>query len=138
MAKKVDSWNNSALKRFLWKIWAWSRFIYSCESELWKTYQQKVREQPIPKSASKKKVIKSKPRSRESSPDPVLRANTEVIRKRRPINFTLEDLNEDDDENWVDSSQPKSGPTKSAKKTRSQRKKRNSVKKIIYSEDESD
>ena len=82
--------------------------------------------------------MKNKPRSRKSSPDPVLRANTEVIRKRRPINFTIEDLNEDDDENWVDSSQPKSGPSKSAKKTRSQRKKRNSVKKIIYSEDESD
>ena len=81
---------------------------------------------------------KSKPRSRESSPDPVLRTNKEVIRKRRPINFTLEDLNEDDDENWVDSSQPKLGPTKSAKNKRPQRKKRNSVKKIIYSEDESD
>ena len=69
-----------------------------------------------------------------------MRANTEVIRKRRPINFTLEDLNEDDDENWVDSSQPKLGPTKSAKNKRalSQRKKRNSVKKIIYSEDEDD
>ena len=83
---------------------------------------------------------KSKPRSRESSPDPVLRANKEVIRKRRPINFTLEDLNEDDDENWVDSSQPKSGPSKSAKSKRvlRQHKKRNSVKKILYSEDEND
>ena len=87
-------------------------------------------------------MIKSKPKSRESSPDPVLRANKEVIRKRRPINFTLEDLNEDEDEdeNWVDTIQPKSGPTQSAKNKRvlSQRKKRNSVKKIIYSEDEND
>jgi len=52
-------------------------------------------------STKKKSATKSKPRSRKSSPEPV-RENKNYIRKRKPINFTVDDLNEDEeeDQNW--------------------------------------
>ena len=70
-----------------------------------------------------------------------MKANKEVVRKRRPINFTIDDLNGDEveDENWRGSS--KSGMTKSAeaKRVLPRRQSRGSaVKKPAYSEDESD
>ena len=35
------------------------------------------------------------------SPDPIMRANKEVVRKRRPINFTVDDLDDDKDESFT-------------------------------------
>ena len=35
------------------------------------------------------------------SPDPVMKANKEVVRKRRPINFTVDDLDNDKDESFT-------------------------------------
>ena len=106
--------------------------LSSDEPDLWS-------QNPAGSTSKKTSVIQSKPRPRKSSPDPVLKANKEVVRKRRPINFTLEDLDDDEaeDENWTGS--PNSVVTKTAKPKRasSRRKIRNSVKNSIP-EDESD
>jgi len=109
--------------------------ISSDESDLEESRtQDKINKQS---SASKNSsVTKNKSRS----PNP-LKANKEVVRKRRPINFTIDDLNGDEveDESWRGS--PKSGMTKSAeaKRVLPRRQSRGSaVKKPAYSEDESD
>ena len=75
--------------------------ISSDEPDVWPQHQ--IKKQPPTGSASKKTLItKSKPRSQKSpSPDPVMRTNQEVIRKRRPINFTVDDLDDDKDESFT-------------------------------------
>jgi len=89
-------------------------------------------------SASKKSATKSKPRSRKSSPTP-MRENKNIIRKRKPINFTVDDLNDDEaeDENWKGSPkvQPKMGVE--GKRVMPGRRSRQTPKKT-YSDSESD
>ena len=53
------------------------------------------------KKFKKASVTKNKPRSQTLSPDPIMRANKEVVRKRRPINFTVDDLDDDKDESFT-------------------------------------
>ena len=53
------------------------------------------------KKFKKTSVTKNKPRSQTLSPDLVMRANKEVVRKRRPINFTVDDLDDDKDESFT-------------------------------------
>ena len=53
------------------------------------------------KKFKKTSVTKNKPRSQTLSPDPIMRANKEVVRKRRPINFTVDDLDDDKDESFT-------------------------------------
>ena len=107
--------------------------ISSDEPDLWP-------QNPAGSTSKKTSVIQSKPRPRKSSPDPVMKANKEVVRKRRPINFTLEDLDNDeaDDENWTGSQNSVVTKTAKAKRALSLRKSRKSVKNPTYSEDESD
>ena len=40
--------------------------------------------------------------AKPSSPDPLIRENKEIVRKRRPINFSLNDLDDDEtgDDTW--------------------------------------
>ena len=108
--------------------------LSSDEPDLWP-------KNPAGSTSKKNSVIKSKPRPRKSSPDPVLKENKEVVRKRRPINFTLEDLDLDndeaEDENWTGSPNSVVTKTATAKRASSRRKSRNSVKKYTP-EDESD
>jgi len=92
-------------------------------------------------STSKKvSATKSKPRSRKSSPVP-MRENTEYIRKRKPINFTVDDLNEDEseDENWKESPkvQSKMG-VESKRVTPGRRSKQVTKKSSTYWDSESD
>ena len=53
------------------------------------------------KKFKKTSVTKNKPRSQTLSPDPIMRANKEIVRKRRPINFTVDDLDDDKDESFT-------------------------------------
>ena len=53
------------------------------------------------KKFKKTSVTKNKARSQTLSPDPIMRANKEVVRKRRPINFTVDDLDDDKDESFT-------------------------------------
>ena len=50
-----------------------------------------------------------------SSAEPVMKENTEIIRKRRPINFTLDDLK--DDENGDENFKVSAKTAKNAKKS---------------------
>ena len=65
--------------------------ISSDEPEVWESKpKHKInKKSPAPTASKKTSVIKSKSNSGKVSPDPVLRPNNEVVRKRRPINFTL-------------------------------------------------
>ena len=62
-----------------------------------------------------------------SSAEPVMKENTEIIRKRRPINFTLDDLieNYSEDENWVSDLTTNKG-FETTKKRKNIKKKRSS------------
>ncbi len=60
-------------------------------------------EKPLQRIASKMSDNTKKTKGREVSPDPVNRTNTQYIRKRKPLNLTAADLEEDDDEDdWED------------------------------------
>ena len=65
----------------------------SGEPDLWEPQHKINKKSTAPPASKKTSVIKSKAKSRKVSPDPVLRPNIEVVRKRRPINFTLGTIN---------------------------------------------
>ena len=69
--------------------------ISSDEPEVWESKpKHKInKKSPAPTASKKTSAIKSKSKSGKVSPDPVLRPNNEVVRKRRPINFTLGTIN---------------------------------------------